>query len=105
MSDLFTRLAEQTLGCVQGVQPMIASSFSPGRPPAGETVFDSFHWAEAETHEEETDVLPGPKSLAVSSKPSSTSSKKSEQIAHSFTIGLADHQTEDPVEENAALPP
>lgn len=104
MSDLFTRLAVQTLGRVQGVQPMIASSFAPGRPLVGETFSDSFHRAQAETHEEETEVLPGTEGPAVFSKPSSSSPKEFERISSSFTRGLTDHPTEDPVEENPTLP-
>jgi hypothetical protein len=105
MSDLFTRLAEQTLGRVQGVQPMIASRFAPGRHPAGETVAHSFPWAEAETHEEETEVLPERERPAVFPKPSSSSPKEFERISSSFARGLSDRPTEEPVEENPALPP
>jgi len=105
MTDLFTRLAEQTLGRVKGVEPMIASSFAPGRPPVGETVSDSFQWAEAETYEEETQVFPGTEGPSVFSKPSSSSSKEFERIASSFTRGLTGRQTKDQVEENAALLP
>lgn len=97
MRDLFTRLVEQTLGHVKGVEPVIASRFAPGRA--------SFQWPEVKTPEDGIRRFEGREGPAVFPKPFFPLPGEVERISSSMARSPTDLQAREEGEETPALVP